>query len=339
MKPVQLPSAWKSGSRSVLVTGCAGFLGSTLCDTLLAAGHEVVGIDSFSDYYDPAEKRRNLASAQSSTNFRLIEGDLNQLDLAELLADRTHCFHLAAQAGVRASWGHDFDVYLSSNVRATQRLLEAIRAHRSGARAPFQRLIYSSSSSVYGNQLIYPVGEDAEKRPFSPYGVTKLAAELLCALYAENYGVPCSSLRYFTVYGPRQRPDMAFRKFLEAARRDEPWLVFGDGKQTRDFTFVSDAIRANLLAADDPAPYAVYNVGGGTRIALDEALEILRECALFHKLARRVRIERVERVAGDVRHTFADGSRARDQLGFVPQVGLRDGIESQVAWFAERTVP
>jgi nucleoside-diphosphate-sugar epimerase len=330
---LELPDSWKEERRRVLVTGCAGFLGSTLVDALVQQGHEVVGIDSFSSYYDPKEKRRNLAGAVGQPNFELIEMDLNIADLSAMLAGVNYCFHFAAQAGVRASWGSEFDVYLDSNIHATQRLLEAILAVQ-GEGESFRRLIYSSSSSVYGNQERYPVSEDVEKKPYSPYGVSKLAAEQLCALYAENFGVPCSSLRYFTVYGPRQRPDMAFRKFLEAARRGEPWRIYGDGEQTRDFTFVTDAIRANLLAADDPSPYGVYNIGGGSRISLREALEVLRDRALAHGVATEIHLEYTEAQKGDVRHTYADGSRAREALGFVPDVPLEAGLDAEASWVA-----
>ncbi len=332
---VELPERWRGASRRVLVTGCAGFLGSTLSDSLLAAGHDLVGVDVFSDYYDPELKRENIAGAADHENFRLVEGDLNELDLGELLEDREVCFHFAAQAGVRASWGAEFDIYLQSNIRATQRLLEAIlKLRRDGA--PFARLVYSSSSSVYGNQASYPVAEDAPKRPFSPYGVSKLAAEQLCVLYADNFGVPSSSLRYFTVYGPRQRPDMAFRKFLEAARKGEPWRVYGDGSQTRDFTFVTDAVRANLLAADDPTLCGVYNIGGGSRISLLDALEILREKVIAHGIAKDVEIVHEARVEGDVVHTWADGSRAETTIGFVANVDLAAGLDLEAAWVASR---
>lgn len=332
---IELPDPWLSPTRRVLVTGCAGFLGSTLCDALVGAGHDVLGVDAFSDYYDPALKRENLSGVLGRENFRLVEGDLNDLDLNDLLADRQICFHFAAQAGVRASWGAEFDVYLQANIRATQRLLEAIlHLRREGAR--FDRLVYSSSSSVYGNQEHYPVVEDAPKRPFSPYGVSKLAAEQLCVLYADNFGVPSSSLRYFTVYGPRQRPDMAFRKFLEAARRGQPWRIYGDGTQTRDFTFVADAVRANLLAADDPATCGVYNVGGGARISLRDALEILRDKVVAHGIAERVEIVHEARAEGDVVHTFADGSRAAQALGFTARVDLASGLDLEAAWVADR---
>jgi nucleoside-diphosphate-sugar epimerase len=330
---VDLPEPWRGRPRRVLITGCAGFLGSTLADTLLEAGHDVVGVDSFSDYYAPALKRENLTDAARHAAFRLVEGDLNDVDLNALLADREICFHLAAQAGVRASWGREFDVYLQANIRATQRLLEAFVAARS-AGSPLRRLVFSSSSSVYGNQPRYPVAEDVDKHPFSPYGVTKLAAEQMCALYAENFGVPATSLRYFTVYGPRQRPDMAFRKFLEAAMRGEAWLLYGNGSQTRDFTFVSDAVRANLLAADETVTYGVYNVGGGARVTLLDAVHLLRERALAHGLATDIRIESSDPVHGDVRHTYADGRRAREALDYEPRVTLAEGLEAETAWVA-----
>lgn len=335
MTQLQLPATWRGSTRRVMVTGCAGFLGSTLVDTLLDAGHDVLGVDLFTDYYDPSIKRRNLERAIQSPRFRLVQGDLNALDLAALLREREICFHLAAQAGVRSSWGREFDIYVDCNIRATQKLLEAALQVRA-AGGPLSRIVYSSSSSVYGNQDHYPVGEDADKRPFSPYGVTKLAAEQLCALYAANHGVPGTSLRYFTVYGPRQRPDMAFHRFLEAARAGRPWVVFGDGHQTRDFTYVADAVRANLLAADETIPFGVYNIGGGTRIDLMAALEVLRERAVAHGLARDIRIEHTDRVRGDVTHTFADVARAAQALGFSAQVALPDGLDRQARWFAER---
>ncbi|RKZ11758.1 UDP-glucose 4-epimerase [bacterium] len=330
---IDLPQAWTSAPRPVLVTGCAGFLGSTLTDALLDAGHDVVGVDVFSDYYDPGLKRKNLTGALQHENFRLVEGDLNSLDLESLLADREICFHFAAQAGVRASWGAEFDIYLQSNIRATQRLLETVRLLRERG-APFARLVYSSSSSVYGNQETYPVQEDFAKRPFSPYGVSKLAAEQLCVLYSDNFAVPTSSLRYFTVYGPRQRPDMAFRKFLEAARRGQPWRIYGDGSQTRDFTFVSDVVRANLLAADDRELCGVYNIGGGARIELHDALSILREKVIAHGIADDVEIVHEARADGDVVHTFADGSRAAASIGFTAQVDLATGLDHEAAWVA-----
>jgi nucleoside-diphosphate-sugar epimerase len=332
---VDLPPKWKSVPRSVIVTGCAGFLGSTLSEVLARAGHDVVGVDCFSNYYDPSLKRENVEWLLTQKNFRLVEADLNEVDLLDLLGDREFCFHFAAQAGVRSSWGAEFDIYLGSNIKATQRLLEAtaeLRRRESG----FARLVNSSSSSVYGNQPTYPVSEDAHKQPFSPYGVTKLAAEQLCVLYGQNFDVPSTSLRYFTVYGPRQRPDMAFRKFLEAARRGESWKIYGDGQQTRDFTYVADAVRANLLAADESVPWSVYNVGGGSRVVLADALGILRDTCLEQGWVDEIRIEHVDRVEGDVLHTGSDGTRIREAIGFEARTDLRQGLECEVRWLAER---
>lgn len=330
-----LPEFWTRSPRRVLITGCAGFLGSTLSDHLLQLGHEVRGVDLFSDYYDPALKRENLRSALTHSSFELLEADVNALELEPLLADREVVFHFAAQAGVRASWGSEFSIYLEANIHATQRILEALVGlqKRDGG---LRRMVYSSSSSVYGNQPHYPVREDADKHPFSPYGVSKLAAEHLCELYASNYGLPISSLRYFTVYGPRQRPDMAFRKFLEAARHGDPWIIYGDGQQTRDFTYVDDVVRANLLAAEDPTPYGAYNIGGGARVALSEALALLREKALAHGLAREVQIQHVESVRGDVRDTGADGARAAEILGFRAEVPLDEGLDRMTHWVSTR---
>jgi UDP-glucuronate 4-epimerase len=234
----------------VVVTGCAGFVGSHLSEALLALDCKVVGVDSLTDYYDPQQKRDNLAGCLADPRFTFVEQDLNAVDLAARLGGARACFHLAAQAGVRASWGEEFTRYLDWNVLATQRLLEACRQPQ--VAGTLARLVYSSSSSVYGDQPRYPVTETDLPQPRSPYGVSKLAAEHLCLLYSESYGVPTSSLRYFTVYGPRQRPDMAFRKFLEAALDGQEFTIYGDGHQTRDFTFVADAVRANLLAVAAP---------------------------------------------------------------------------------------
>ncbi len=226
-----------------LVTGAAGFIGSHLSAALVESGATVTGIDCFTDYYSRPLKEANLATLKDHPGFTFIEGALQDLDLAAVLAGTTHVFHLAGQAGVRKSWGGDFDVYIRDNIQATQRLLESM------ARMPIQKYVYSSSSSVYGNHVPLPMREDAYLQPLSPYGVTKLAGEHLGHLYSVNHGVPTVSLRYFTVYGPRQRPDMAFQRFLTAARDGKPITVYGDGEQTRDFTFVSDIVAANMAAA------------------------------------------------------------------------------------------
>jgi len=321
----------------VVVTGCAGFIGSHLTEALLALGCRVTGIDSLTDYYEPAQKRRNLAPAQASDRFRFLERDLNDLDLAAVLAGAVACFHLAAQAGVRASWGQEFAHYLDWNVLATQRLLEACRDE---SVAPgLVRMVYSSSSSVYGDQPAYPVAEDALPMPRSPYGVSKLAAEHLCVLYAENFGVPTASLRYFTVYGPRQRPDMAFRKFVEAALDGRAFHVYGDGAQTRDFTYVTDAVRANLLAVAAPAGGPVFNVGGGQRISLRDALDLLAELVAEQAPDARCEIVATAAADGDVRHTYADRSRAERLIGYLPREDFRAGLAREVRWTVDRRQP
>jgi len=331
--PEPVAAVLAPGAR-VVVTGCAGFIGSHLIEALLALGCTVDGVDSLTDYYDPAQKRANLAGCLADPRFRFHARDLNDLDLAALLGGARVCFHLAAQAGVRASWGAEFTRYLDWNVLATQRLLEACR--QPAVAAQLVRLVYSSSSSVYGDQPRYPVTETDLPAPRSPYGVTKLAAEHLCVLYGASYGVPTSSLRYFTVYGPRQRPDMAFRAFLEAALDGRTFTVYGDGAQTRDFTFVADAVRANLLAVAAPGTSPVFNIGGGARIPLREVLERLTALLAAAAPGARAAVTYTESAKGDVRDTFADTTRAATLLGWRPQVALADGLEREVAWTVAR---
>ena len=306
-----------------LVTGVAGFIGSTLAERLIDDGAEVIGIDCFSDYYPRADKERNLAQLRQSPRFRFVESTIQAAPLAELLTDRSHIFHLAAQAGVRKSWGRDFRVYTENNVDATQVLLEACVGR------PIERLVYSSSSSVYGDDVALPMREDALPQPLSPYGVTKLAAEQLCGLYWQNFRVPTASLRYFTVYGPRQRPDMGFHKFLRAAARGDAIPIFGDGEQTRDFTYVNDAVEANVLAATKGAPGGVYNIGGGSRVTVNEVLRIIGRVT-----GRAPIIDRQPAQKGDMRHTFADTTRARTALGFIPRVGLEEGLTAEYRWLS-----
>jgi UDP-glucose 4-epimerase len=308
-----------------LVTGGAGFIGSHLSERLVAEGHEVIAIDNFLDFYSRGLKEANLTELRSARNFRLIEGDLNELDLSELVRDRDWIFHQAAQAGVRSSWGKSFDVYTSSNIAASQKLLEAsVHAPR------LQRFIFASSSSVYGNAPRLPVTEETPANPISPYGVTKLAAEHLCVLYAQSFGLPTVSLRYFTVYGPRQRPDMGFHKFLRATILDESIDVYGDGEQTRDFTYVHDAVNANVLAAARGVPGRVYNIGGGSRVSVNDVLAMIERVS-----GRRPRVTSHPAQKGDMRHTYADTSLARAELGFVPTVGLQDGLAAEYRWLTE----
>ena len=304
---------------TVLVTGVAGFVGSAIARRVIAAGEPVVGIDSFTDYYDPRLKRANLATIPSA-GLTFVEADLMTADLDALLTGVRVVFHEAGQPGVRKSWGQDFTTYVTANVLATQRLLEA------ATRAPdLQRLVYASSSSVYGNAVSYPTTERHVPRPHSPYGVTKLAAEHLCTLYADNFGVPTVSLRYFTVYGPGQRPDMAFHRFVRAALADEPIRVFGSGEQVRDFTFVDDVVTANLLAADGDVPAgSVFNVSGGGSISVNEVLDVLADIA-GHPL----RVERVETVAGDVGRTGGCADSIGAALGWQPTVDVPTGLRAQ----------
>ncbi len=304
-----------------VVTGAAGFIGSHLSESLVRDGHEVTGVDCFTDYYPRSVKEGNLARLRDQPRFRLVEGQLQELDLAPVLDGAEQVFHLAAQAGVRASWGREFALYTDHNVLATQRLLEAAVA----ARTP--RFVYASSSSVYGEVATLPLREDALCRPVSPYGVTKLAAEHLALLYQRNHGLATVSLRFFTVYGPRQRPDMAFHRFLAAVRDGHPLTVFGDGLQTRDFTFVDDIVAATRAAALSGRPGSVYNVGGGVRVALRDVLRLIEQVT-----GRSLRTERAEAQKGDMRDTFADTSAAARELGFRSTVALADGLAREWTW-------
>ena len=310
------------GTSTSLVTGVAGFIGSHLAERLLREGHRVVGVDAFTDYYPRTVKMANLSALLGDSGFRLVELNMAQADLGPVVAEADFIFHQAGQPGVRASWGTEFGVYVESNVLATQRLLEAVRGS-----ARLRRLVFASSSSVYGQSQDLPLREESLPQPFSPYGVTKLAAEHLCLLYHANYGVPAVALRYFTVYGPRQRPDMGFHKFIQAALQDRPIVVYGDGEQTRDFTYVADAVEANWLAMGPRAAGQVFNIGGGSRSSVNQVLTTLGEI-----LGRPIRREQRPPQPGDVRHTWADTTRAREVLGFYPRVPLREGMTRQVEW-------
>jgi UDP-glucose 4-epimerase len=304
-----------------LVTGGAGFIGSHLSERLLSQGAEVVAIDSFTDYYSRDIKEANLSALRGAAKYRFVEGDLNTIDVATLLHDVTHVFHLAAQAGVRKSWGRDFRTYTTLNIDATQRLLEA------SVGRPIERLVYASSSSVYGDDVAMPMREDAMVQPVSPYGVTKLAAEHLCQLYHVNHGVPTVSLRYFTVYGPRQRPDMGFHRFFSAILSGQPLVQYGDGLQTRDFTFVADIVSATAAAAVQGLPGRVYNIGGGSRVSLRDVFEMIARVS-----GRPLQIDRQPPQKGDMRDTYADTTRARADLGFQPTVDLEAGLAAMFSW-------
>jgi nucleoside-diphosphate-sugar epimerase len=306
-----------------LVTGAAGFIGSHLTSALLDRGAHVVGLDCFTDYYARSLKEANLAVNKHVPGFHFIEGRIQDVDLRSLLSGVTHVFHLAAQAGVRKSWGRDFRVYSDNNVDASQQLLEAC------VTLPLQKFVYASSSSIYGDNVSIPMRETALPQPVSPYGVTKLAAEQLCYLYHVNHGVPTSSLRYFTVYGPRQRPDMGFHRFISAAIAGDPLTLYGDGEQTRDFTFVHDAVAATMAAGERGIPGRAYNIGGGSRVSINQVLDIIGRLA-----GRSLDVRREPAQKGDMRDTFADTSLARADLGFVPTVSLEEGIAAEYRWLS-----
>lgn len=309
-----------------MVTGVAGFIGSHLAERLIADGHQVLGVDAMTDFYPRVLKEDNLRSLRRSADFHFIEADLNALDLSPLLAECEWIFHQAAQAGVRTSWGESFALYSANNITATQRLLEAaVHAPR------LRRLVYASSSSVYGDAVALPTTESASASPFSPYGVTKLAGEHLCMLYWKNYQVPAVALRYFSVYGPRQRPDMAFHRFGEAILTGKPLRIFGDGGQTRDYTYVGDVVEANLCAAEETSAVGqVLNIAGGSHVSLRETLALLEELT-----GRAADVRYEDNAPGDTRDTYGDATRAREALGFRANVALREGLALEVDYLQE----
>jgi UDP-glucose 4-epimerase len=313
-----------------LVTGAAGFIGSHLVDALLAGGHAVVGVDCFNDNYAAADKHANLAQAHAHDAFELITGDLVELDAERLIEPCDVVFHLAGEPGVRGSWGKRFDRYTRHNVAATQRLLEAMADAGDG-----KRFVYASSSSVYGDALTLPTPEDATPRPLSPYGVTKLAAEHLCVLYGEEHGVNTVALRYFSVYGPRQRPDMAFRRFCEAIVDGRPIEVYGDGRQSRDFTFVGDIVAGTCAAGfASTTPGRVYNLGGGGSVSVNRTLEMLAALA-----GRPLDVRHTPREDGDVADTGADTTRAGTELSWQPKTTLEAGLAAELDWVQARSIP
>ncbi len=308
----------------VLVTGVAGFIGSHLTERLIAGGYEVLGVDSFFDYYPKRIKENNLKGLLAHSGFEFIQGDLAELDLNSLISGVDAVFHQAALAGVRSSWGKKFKDYVNNNVLATQLLLEASKGK------DLKKFIYASSSSVYGDAQDLPITENSPQRPVSPYGVTKLAGEHLVSLYHTGYGIPTVSLRYFTVYGPRQRPDMAFHKFISAVMNGEEIEIYGTGEQTRDFTFVSDAVTANMQALDNGRPGGIYNIGGGSRIILSDAIKIIEEV-----VGRAAKIKYADTQRGDAKHTFADISKAEKDLSYSPKISIAEGISKHYDWLVE----
>lgn len=306
-----------------IVTGVAGFVGSHLAEALLEQGSKVIGIDQINNYYDPKLKHNNLANLKQYSDFKFIKANIQDLDWQELLQSVDVVYHQAAQAGVRASWGEGFKQYTERNINATQVILEAAKQVKT-----LKRIVYASSSSIYGDAATMPTPETLCPQPVSPYGITKLAGERLCWLYYKNFGVPTTSLRYFTVYGPRQRPDMAFHKFFKATVNNKAIDIYGDGKQTRDYTFVSDIVAANLAAGKiSGAVGEVFNIGGGSRVSLIELLDIMEQA-----MEQPIRRNFIERAVGDARHTSADISKAKQILGYSPRVSLIEGLTQEWQW-------
>ncbi len=308
----------------ILVTGVSGFIGSHLAERLVADGHSVLGVDSFLDFYPREIKENNMKALLGKPGFEFVEGDLFDLDLGGLLSGVEGVYHQAAIAGVRTSWGGRFSEYVRNNISCTQLLLEAAKDKN------LKKFVYASSSSVYGDAEAFPTREDVQLRPVSPYGVTKLAGENLATLYYKGYGVPVVSLRYFTVYGPRQRPDMAFHRFVRAAITGGGITVFGTGEQTRDFTFVADVVEANLRAFSDGVSGESYNIGGGTRIKLIDAIRLIEEIS-----GAKIRIDYKDSERGDARHTSADVSKAERDFNYSPVFGIKEGLTEHYNWLRE----
>jgi UDP-glucose 4-epimerase len=286
---------------------------------LLKNGYHVTGIDCFTDYYARYLKEQNISTAFKNDNFIFIEKDLLKIDD---YPDVDYVFHQAAQAGVRASWGQDFDVYIQNNIKLTQKLLEYYKDKK------IKKFVYASSSSVYGDIDDLPMHEKSFLRPYSPYGVTKLAAENLCTLYYKNYDLPTVSLRYFTVYGPRQRPDMGINKFVSRVLNDEEILVYGDGTQTRDFTYVDDVVKANILASKSEAKGEVFNVGGGNTISVNDLIWLIEK-----NTGKKANICYIDKQKGDVNDTWADTSKIKNLLNWSAETDIENGIQRYLEWY------
>lgn len=309
-----------------VVTGVAGFVGSTLAERLVRDGHDVIGVDCFAPSYDIGLKVDNVSGLRRSASFELVQVDLRSEPLEPVLDGADVVFHQAALAGVRASWDHRFADYATHNVLATQRLLEAARV------VGVERFVYASSSSVYGNALAHPTHEDAIPAPFSPYGVTKLAAEHLAVAYAQNFGLHTVALRYFTVFGPRQRPDMGIFRMIASALSGETFELYGDGSQRREFTYVEDIVEANLCAASEPVePGFVCNIAGGSDISVADLIDLVGGV-----VGSPLPVVRTDAVPGDVRRNRGATELAERYLGWRPRTSFAEGVRRQVEWQRER---
>lgn len=303
----------------VLVTGCAGFIGSHLCEKLLEKGHQVIGIDCFTPYYSREFKERNLMNLRKQSNFSFIKKDIMDTNFTYITQKVNYVFHLAAQPGVRASW-LDFETYVRNNIQITHKLLEGCKDYR-------LKFIFASSSSVYGESETYPTPETNYLKPISPYGITKMTAERLCQIYNKYYNIPIIILRYFTVYGPRQRPDMAFYKFIKSLLSDREIIVYGDGNQSRDFTYISDIVDGTLKAMYVDFPSEVINLGGENPVSINDTIKIIADI-----LSKEPRIRYEPKQKGDVLRTSANITKARTLLNYKPKVGIKDGLKQQVEW-------
>jgi len=305
--------------KTVIITGVSGFIGSTLAEKLLEKKFRVIGIDSFTNYYPMPIKEKNIANCLKHTNFSLIHQDLDSLDLSPIFENAEYIFHLAAQPGARASWGKEFAIYVKNNISVTQKILESVKNNTT-----LKKFVLASSSSVYGNQSNIMNEDTSLTRPVSPYGVTKLAAENLVNLYFKNYGIPTISLRYFTVYGPKQRPDMAFTRFLRSIIKDKKLTVFGNGEQTRDFTYVDDIVEATINAATSDSIGDILNVGGGSVFSLTQIIEFMKEIT-----EKELEIDFKKEQKGDVKHTSADISKARKLINYKSNTDIKYGLTQQ----------
>lgn len=303
----------------VLVTGAAGFIGSHLSEALLDMDLKVLGLDIFTDYYDKKIKVNNLENCRKNDNFEFAEANLTDKNLKKYVNEADTVFHMAAQPGVRYSW-ENFSLYLNNNIFGTQNLLEACKNSK-------PRIVFASSSSVYGDAEL-PMKEDSELKPISPYGLTKLACEKLCYVYHRTFEIPISILRYFTVYGPRQRPDMAFHKFVKNILEDKEIEIYGDGEQTRDFTYVKDAVQATISAANLKTGFDIFNIASGNQISMNKVIELLESI-----LGKKVKVKYMETAKGDIRDTFADISRAKELLNYEPKTSLEEGLKEFVKWY------
>jgi UDP-glucose 4-epimerase len=307
-----------------LVTGAAGFIGSHLSERLIKDGYDVIGIDKFTSYYSRKLKENNLKDLVQNKKFTFLKGDILKLNLKRIVKDVDYIYHLAAQPGVRASWGSNFKVYIDNNVLATQVLLEAIKDNKN-----LKKFVFASSSSIYGDTVFLPINEEVLPKPVSPYGVTKLSAENLCYLYWKNYGVPVVSLRYFSVYGPRQRPDMAFNIFINNILKGKPLPIF-DENSTRDYTYVSDIVNGTILSAKSNFTGEVFNLGGGNRISLKEVIAIISSI-----MGIKPKFEIRGSQKGDVNHTWADITKAKKLLNFIPKVKIEEGLRQEIDWIKD----